>query len=64
MKQGQETNWCTRGEDGTSSAGARILYSVLRRAKAQRNPLCSLARTAIEVPGFGNHSHQLGSNPL
>jgi len=39
----------------------RILCGVYRHRNAQRSPLCSFARTAIEVPGFGNHSHQLGS---
>src|SRR5579885_3725778 len=30
---------------------------------AQRYPLGSFARTAIEVPGYEDRSHQLGSNP-
>src|SRR5579864_7908817 len=30
---------------------------------AQRYPLRSFARTAIELPGYEDRSHQLGSNP-
>jgi len=43
---------------------ARILYRSCEYANAQRSPLCSSGRTAIEVPGFEDHSHQLGSSPL
>jgi len=63
MKQGQETNWfrSAREEDRVRGrADARILRGNCRRTNAQRNPLRSFARTAIEVPGFRNHSHQWG----
>ena len=42
--------------------GARTRHTS-RREKAQRFPLRSFTRTAIEIPEFGNHIHQLGSNP-
>src|SRR6266540_1000823 len=31
---------------------------------ARRSPVCSSAQTAIRLPGFENHSQQLGSNPV
>ena len=45
------------------SADARILRNCLS-VKAQKFPPRSFARTAIKVPEFGSHSHQLGSSPL
>src|SRR5690348_2478681 len=43
------------------SAGIRCLIRV--DETAQRYPLGSFARTAIELPGYEDRSHQLGSNP-
>jgi len=59
MKQGQEPKFrCnSRDEDGSCRRDCSV------RARAHRYPVCSFGRTAIEVPGFGKHSHQLGSNP-
>src|ERR1700677_1959301 len=70
MTKGQDTfRFRSNANAGTGvsariggGADARILkncYSV----KAQRSPPRSFARTAIYMPGLGNHSHQLGSNP-
>src|SRR5471030_3259530 len=75
MKQGQETKWSRRVREEDRVRGwddARILLGKprgnSRRTNAQKNPLRSFAQTAIEVPGFRNHSHQWGiesgqSNP-
>src|SRR5581483_1296582 len=46
---------------GYGTIDARILWVGCRYRNAQRSPLCSFARTAIEVPGCGNHVHQLGN---
>ena len=65
-KNGLGWDWGSAGVDLTGMslscgcAGARILYMSYGRKDAQRCPLCSFARTAIEVPGFEMHSHQLG----
>jgi hypothetical protein len=70
MKQGQGWDWGSAGGIATGknlsceSAEAPILCRSYGRIDAQRSPLCSLARTAIEVPGFGMHSHQLGIESL
>ena len=70
MKQGQGWVWGSAGGLATGknlsyeSAGVPILCKSYGHTHAQRSPLCSLARTAIEVPGFGMHSHQLGIESL
>jgi hypothetical protein len=68
IEQGRVSNGFRNGasdEDWVCGcAGAKIRMRVPRIKKAQNSPSCSFAVTAIEVPGFRNHSHQLGSNPL
>jgi hypothetical protein len=69
-KQGQEWNWGSAGDIFTGECmscrreDAPILSKSYGRRDAQRDPLRSLARTAIEVPGFEMHSHQLGIESL
>src|SRR3954467_5025144 len=59
MVQGQESKFRCRSSDDCGSWRRNCIV----RAQAHRYPVCSSGRTAIEVPGFGKHSHQLGSNP-
>ena len=69
-KQGQGWDWDGAGGVFTGEsvscgrADTPILSVSCGRRDAQRDPLRSLARTAIEVPGFGMHSHQLGIESL
>ena len=68
-KQGQGWDWGSAGgiSTGESMSGrvdAPILSKSYGHRYAQRDPLRSLARTAIEVPGFEMHSHQLGIESL
>ena len=69
-KQGQGWDWGSAGGISTGEsmscgrANAPILYESYGHSYAQRDPLRSLARTAIEVPGFEMHSHQLGIESL
>ena len=69
-KQGQGWDWGCAGGIFTGEsmscgrADAPFLSESYGHSYAQRDPLCSLARTAIEVPGFEMHSHQLGIESL
>ena len=69
-KQGQGWDWGSAGgvfagvSMSCGRANAPILSESYGRRDAQRDPLRSLARTAIEVPGFEMHSHQLGIESL
>ena len=69
-KQGQGWDWGGAGDIFTGEsmscgrANAPILCESYGHRDAQRSPLRSLARTAIEVPGFEMHSHQLGIESL
>src|ERR1700678_2097919 len=74
MTKGQETFRFRSSASAGASAGTRIVARIggigdtriLKNCcsvKAQRFPPRSFAKTAIFMPGLGNHSHQLGSNP-
>jgi len=69
-KRGQGWDWGGAGGISTGESMSRgredapILSKSYGRRDAQRDPLRSLARTAIEVPGFEMHSHQLGIESL
>ena len=69
-KQGQGWNWGSAGGVYTGEsmscgrADAPILSKSYGHKDTQKSPLRSLARTAIEVPGFEMHSHQLGIESL
>src|SRR5579884_2110146 len=67
MIEGHFSNWFRRTLRDEDRACGRIDAGTLclngGSGNAQRYPLGSFARTAIEVPGYEDRSHQLGSNP-